>query len=252
MAIDKGIGFNRKVLLPWLDATAAHCIELDEEEAVRQAIEPIVAHDVSSPTNLRKTVAILLNIWHYPAVADPGLYNTALQLFQETEFIDDRIWLHYGMTSLAYPFFFDTNAVIGQQSRYGDPITSAQVRKQLTAEMGQLGSLQEAASRIFLSMREWGILQPADKRNTYTANRHAFTASRIDLETWLLAIILKRIPNEEIPFADLIRLPALYPFQLTVQLDHIRHSPWFEVQRQGLGLNMVRLDKESPDIHYLS
>lgn len=241
MTEGKGIGFNRKILLPWLDAAAAYRVDHDDELALRAAIEPIVAHDVKSPTNLRKTVAILVNIWHHTAETESALHKWALNAFRETESVRDRIWLHYGMTALAYPFFFETNAAIGQLSRYGDPFTTSQVRKQLAAEMGQLGSLDEAAGRVFFSMREWGILLPADTRNAYDVNRLRLAASCSALETWLLAIAIKRSPNEEIPFADLTRMPALYPFQFSVQLEDVRQSPWFEVQRQGLGLNMVRL-----------
>jgi hypothetical protein len=36
------------------------------------------------------------------------------------------------------------------------------------------------------------------------------------LEAWLLAIALSVHPAEELPFADLLRLPELFPFRFAI------------------------------------
>ncbi len=51
-------------------------------------------------------------------------------------------------------------------------------------------------------------------------------------------------PVEELPFSDLVRLPELFAFQFIVQVDDMRGSLQFEVQRQGLGWDMVRIANE--------
>ena len=241
MSVSKGIGFNRNILLPWLDTTAALCLETDDEKEIKLRLKSILAEEINSPTNLRKTVAILLNIWHKTAETEPELQKAALDFYQSTDILEDRLWLHYGMVMIAYPFFYQGTRTIGQLTRYGDTIVANQIRKQLIAEIGQLGSLNEAVSRIVFSLREWGLLVPADTKNSYTAQREAFSASNTTLEAWLLACTLRLSPSEEIPFADLIRQSALFPFKVTLSLDDLRQVPWFDIQRQGIGMNMVRL-----------
>lgn len=67
------------------------------------------------------------------------------------------------------------------------------------------------------------------------------------IEQWLLAVALAAHQAEELPFADLLRLPELFPFRFTLTGDDLRRSPRFEVHRQGLGWDMVRLaDSYSP------
>jgi hypothetical protein len=51
-------------------------------------------------------------------------------------------------------------------------------------------------------------------------------------------------PAEEIPFADLLRLPELFPFRFTLSVRHFHDFEWFHVQRQGSGWDMVRLNKD--------
>ena len=40
--MDKGIGFNRSIFLPWLDAAAAFCAEIDDPSEIRERLEPVV------------------------------------------------------------------------------------------------------------------------------------------------------------------------------------------------------------------
>ncbi len=52
---------------------------------------------------------------------------------------------------------------------------------------------------------------------------------------------IARPPDASVAFADLRRLPELFPFRFTVSVDRLRGHPWFAVQRQGSGWDMVRL-----------
>jgi hypothetical protein len=68
------------------------------------------------------------------------------------------------------------------------------------------------------------------------------------LEAWLLACALHAHPAEELPFADLVRLPELFPFRFTVTVDALRQRPRFDVQRQGPGWEMVRVVSARDDL----
>lgn len=61
------------------------------------------------------------------------------------------------------------------------------------------------------------------------------------LEEWLLAVALTAHPADELPFADLVRLPELFPFRFGLNVDQLRRSPRFDVYRQGSGWDAVAL-----------
>jgi hypothetical protein len=48
-------------------------------------------------------------------------------------------------------------------------------------------------------------------------------------------------PAEELPFSDLVRLPEIFPFCITIGVQDLRESASFEVNRQGLNWDMVAL-----------
>ena len=239
--MDKNIGFNRNLHLAWLDATAAFCAETEDPAELRARLEPVVSDHLKGVEARRKTIDILINIWVKSKEIAPGLRQEAVGWFQSTPAMDDRLWLHYGVTLLYYPFFRQTLATIGQIGRIEDTVTTAQVKQRLTSERGQIGSLGRATEHIMKTLRDWGILTPSERRYAYVPQRQALSASSVDLEAWLLACALHSHPAEELPFADLTRLPELFPFRFALSLDHLRDSPWFAVQRQGTGWDMVRM-----------
>lgn len=194
-----------------------------------------------SPKTRRIALDILVTIWGKSVQQHPALYASAAELFASATQVDDRIWLHYGMTLLVYDFFRLTTATVGQISRYQETITPKEVKQKLIAELGQLGSLDKAAERVLFSLRNWGILVESEQRYAYRPLRRHFDASTPDLEAWLLAAALTAHPAHDLPLEDLLRLPELFPFRFTVNADLLRRSGWFEVYRQGSGWDMVAL-----------
>lgn len=244
--MNKGIGFRRNIYRSWLDATAAFAAECDDAAIVRARLDPIVAEQIASKENRRMALDILLNIWMKTSENHAALRNEAVALFRESETPDDRLWLHYGLTMLYYSFFRQGAAAIGQMSDYADVITPKDIKKRLTAELGQLGALEKATERIIFSLRDWGILEATRQRYVYAPRKRAYATRNPHVEMWLLAVALTAHPAEQVPFVDLIRLPELFPFQFTVRIQDIRQSPHFEVNRQGLNWDMVSIRRGSP------
>jgi hypothetical protein len=223
--MDKGIGFNRTIFRSWLDATAAFCADTDDDEELRARLEPVVGQFLGGEEGRRKTIDVLINIWLKTREFVPGLRDEAVEWFHKSPVVEDRLWLHYGLTLVSYPFFRECVAVVGQSSRLHGTVTSRTVKDRLAAERGHLGSLERSAGRVIGSLRDWSVLVDTDERYVYEPQRRAFSASSAELEV----------------FADLLRLPELFPFRLTVRVNALRTDPRFDVQRQGPGWEMVRL-----------
>lgn len=239
--MDKNIGFNRNIRLVWLDATAALCGASDDPGEIRRRLNPIVGEEIASAVNRRKTIDILINIWVKTGDVAPPLRSEAVARFASGSVAADRHWLHYGLTLLYYPFVREAAAAIGQLARFGDPITPGLVKQRLVASRGQLGSLEKAVERVIFSLRDWGLLVGSEQRNAYQPGEPALSADDVGLESWLLACILHAHPAHELPFADLVRLPELFPFRFSLGTDHLRRSTRFSVQRQGVAWDMVGL-----------
>ena len=233
------IGFRRNIYLDWLDATAAFCAETGDAGELRARLDPIVAEHVIHPENRRMAIDILLNIWLRGGDTYRLLRDEAVRLFAGATAPADRVWLHYGLTLLRYDFFRVTCAIIGQMGRYMDEIAPAEIKRRIFAELGQFGAADKAAERVIFSLRNWGLLADAGRRSVYRPVQ-GLGARDQAIEAWLLAAALTAHRAEELPFADLVRLPELFPFRFALSVEDLRRSPRFEVHRQGLGWDMVR------------
>jgi hypothetical protein len=238
--MDKGIGFSRTITLDWLDATATLCLDRVEYAEIRKRLAQLVQNRLTGKDAQRKTIDVLTAIW---IRTDPKFYplrDRALHLFQAATSSVDRLWLHYGMTLAAYPFFRSCAAAIGQTGRLEDTITRQIIKVRLIAEMGHLGGMDRSVERVMASLKEWSLLVPIEGRGVYRLQMNKFGASSYDYEVWLLACALYAHPSTQLPFPDLLRLAELFPFRFTVSTDHIRSSTMFEIDLQGGGLEMVR------------
>jgi hypothetical protein len=239
--MDKGIGFSRAITLDWLDATASLCQEGYENGDVRARLVSIIENRITGKKAQQNTIGVLSTIWINSKDTIPRLRSRALELFKITTTPEDRLWLHYGMTMTAYPFFRLCAAEVGKMGRLEEVFTIQSLRSRVSGELGHLGSIDTAIERVVRSLKEWGLIVPAKGKGNYSIRINAYDASIIDLEIWLLACALYVHPSTQLPFGDLLRLAELYPFRLTVAVDHLRKSPMFDVNLQGGRLEMVQL-----------
>lgn len=239
--MEKQIGFRRNIYLAWLDATAALCAETGDAQELRARLDPIVAERVQSKENRQVATGMLLNIWVNTGERYPDLRDEAVALFAQSQLPSARVWLHYGLTMLAYDFFRLGLVIIGQIGRYGEGITPKEMKQRMIAEVGQLGALDKAVDRIVSSLRDWGVLTDTSRRYTYAPPPQRLKATNPAMERWMLEVALAAHPAQDLPFADLVRLPELFPFDFTLSVDDLRQTGRFEIQRQGMGWDMVRL-----------
>lgn len=230
---DKGIGFNRTIFLSWLEAAASTRVQCDDIRTMRERLAEVVGRDLKGTDARRKTIDVLVNIWHKSASIDNDLHRQALAFFSGTP-TDEHIWLHFGLTLIYFPFFRQTTNVIGQFARTGEPVTRLAVKNRLASELGHLGSLNRAAERVVASLVDWQAIEHQKKGNIYIPQLQSFKTGNPELQNWLLACALFAHPAEKLPFPDLIRLPEIFPFRVTVTIDGLRSNKLFNVQRQGV------------------
>ena len=230
---DKGIGFNRTIFLDWLNAAAELRYRTSELTSLREGMKEVVGRDITGVDAIRKSVDIVVNIWHKSADVDSSLHTQALEFLPQISVIE-RVWLHYGLTLIYYSFFRQTAGILGQFARTGEPITRQAVKGRLSADVGHLGSLSRSAERVVASLVSWGALDHPKKGNLYIPQLQVFKINNLDVQSWLLVCALLAHPSDQLPFPDLIRLPELFPFQFTITLDNLRGNTRFNIQKQGM------------------
>jgi hypothetical protein len=243
--MDKGIGFSRTILVDWLDVTASLCVQNTPPAEIRQHLVETISGTVHGTDAQRKTIDVLSAIWVKTEKSAPQIRQAALAIFPTLSSSEDRLWLHYGMTLVCYPFFRKCVAVIGQISRTEDIVTRKMIKDRIAGDYGHLGALDRSVERIVASLTNWNILSHGEEKNVYGVRMRAIQASAGNLQTWILACALKSHPSDAVPFADLVGLPELFPFRFSITVADLIRDNWFNVYRLGGGLEMVEKSKNS-------
>ncbi|MBA2468227.1 MAG: hypothetical protein H0V37_02340 [Chloroflexia bacterium] len=235
----KSVGFRRDIKGAWFDDVAALRVSTSDVGDIRKRLDDQLATHIPGPENRAITIQILLRIWAKPAPEAEALYREAVARFAAAETAADRIWLHYGLTLLAYPFFRDAVVQAGLILRRRGHIGNALLKGRIIAEIGQLGSLENASKAVMFALRQWGAIVPGEKRGLYAAGAPLATGDP-GLEAWFVRCALQAHRADGLPVGDLLGWPALFPFQLSLSAGDLRRTPYLELQRQGGNIDIIR------------
>jgi hypothetical protein len=240
MSRKETLGFDRKLDLAWLDAAAAAASRGDELAKAREqlfaVLDGVVAGD--GPHSGRgKTITVLSRIWLAPASTDLG--KRALRALDDAASPGERLAIHWAMCAATHPFFVDVVAAVGRLVKMQGDVSQAQVTRRVAETWGDRSTLHRAVQRVCRSLIAWGVLQETPTRGMYRIPAQRLVsgpAARL-----LVEAILTGGRSQAAPLADVLRHPALFPFDVRLTSGELRTAPEFDVDRQGLDVDVVRV-----------
>lgn len=230
------LGFDRRLNLDWLDDAAGLMLRNPDPAAVRAALHTRLVDDIAGSEARAKTITLLCRVWVNPPMA-AHLRDEALQHLPMLLPVE-RLWLHWGLTLVAFPFFRDVVAIVGRLLHLQGTCTVGQVTDRMISSWGERSTLIRATQRTLRSLVEWEVLAEQLPRGSFAA-LPARTTETTSLQVWLLEAVLRAHENEGVALSELTHLPELFPFQLTVARHDIVHLDRFEVLVQGSGVDLV-------------
>ncbi len=237
--MNRFIGFDRKVQLNWLDYTIGLCQDDLASSVLAERLDSRLSGEIAGSEARRKTIIVLRRIWANVPTEQRSLQDEALDMASRIS-SEERLWLHWGMSLLAYPFFRDVAATVGQLGRLQGVFSQAQVQRRMVEGWGQRTTLERATRRLLRTFVEWQVLLDAGVRGSYNLAPAQQTGNR-DLALWLMDCALRANEAEQVPLRDIERLPYNFPFELTAFVGELQRSKRFETSRQGLDLEMVAI-----------
>jgi hypothetical protein len=231
------VGISQKIRRPWLDFVLDRLAQTRDEKQLRSMLDAHLREDLPGTEARAKAAGIVFRIWAGVIPKHVGFRDQALSILPRISG-QERIWLHWGMAALAYPFFRDLAEVIGRILTLQDDFTTVQVQSRLTTTWGDRTTSKEAAQKLITSLVDLGVLK---KEKGHFRRARKITTSATDLQLWLLGAMLSASASDEIEAHQFLRLPELFPFTFTVGVGDLRKHEGFTIHRQGLDMDMVAI-----------
>lgn len=242
MSRRKTIGFDRRLALDWLEATASRVAAGDSLEEIRAGMWDYLEGKVSGDkfnSDRGKTMTVLTRIWaKVPLTVDP-LKTRAVAAFQRSK-ARDHLALHWAMAIASYPVFSDVAATAGRLLSLQDTFSLAQLTKRMVAQWSERPVLVKSTQRIIRSLVDWGALADTETKGVYGRAPKTLPISR-EIALLLCEALLLDNEHHSLPANQLLDHPALFPFTHSLTMADLREESVLDVHRQGVNGDMIGL-----------
>ena len=236
------IRVDRTIELSWLDAVAASVAAEDGLKRTREKLFQLLDGRLSGSnkrgSSCHKTVGILSGVWADVPSDIEDFRNRAAVVLLSLE-PRERIGLHWALLLAGFPFFYTLTGHTGRLIQLQGIVSPGQLNRRMREDLGDRTTVNRATSAITRSMENWGTLVDGSKRGSFAPLSNRISLGRdstLILVEGLLRQVRRGLSKEEIESH-----PTLFPFDLFLRLEDMRHSGHFSVSRQGLDLNYVTL-----------
>ncbi len=218
----KMVGLSRNLKLPWLNEVVRLYVEGLEDDQIKEQLNEYLSYEIGSPTVLRKTREILMNIWVYENDYTDSLRNEALRLIQKDS--DYALPVHWCMMLAAYPVFRDMCRLIGKIGEFEEKITTKQIKQKLFDEWGERSTLYHSIDKLIATLKALDVLE-SSKVGVYSIKTHTF--SKPEIVNFLLYTMMKIDDAGYYSLLNLENSLYLFPFEYQVSQENIMEDDRF-------------------------
>jgi len=244
----KQVGIDRLIRLKWLECTSNLVLAGNDENAVKDELEQLLAAVFPSSSStkrgsLSKTLTILLKIWLRVPRDIHSLRETGLELLRSAK-KTDRLAIHWGMITAAYPFWGAVAGQTGRLLRIQGSVAAGRIQRRLREQYGERETVSRRVRYVIRGFVDWGVLSETKNKGIYS-QEHTYSIDDPRLISWLIEASLHASSNGSGAIKDLLDSTSLFPFRLMrVSAEHlVLMSPRLDLLRHGLDDDLVMLRK---------
>lgn len=231
----KMVGLSRNLKMTWLNKSVELLSENLPEAEYKDKLNEYLSFEIKSPTNLRKTRDILMNLWYYENLETQTLRTQARSLIEKDP--DNSLAAHWCIILATYPIFVDVSRIIGKLSEFEEEFTLQQLKQKIFDEWGERATLFHSIDKIIATMKAMEALK-AEKPGLYTIVKHEVKDDEVNA---LLASAGMTVEDKgNFTLQELRGMSYMFPFKYQIDREMLIMTDTFTITNIG-GEMMVSL-----------
>lgn len=229
----KMVGLSRNLKLQWLNKVVELVLEGHTKQEIKDQLNEYLSFEIKSPTNIRKTREILMNIWVYDNELSNKIKTPALELIKAYPEYD--LVIHWCMMLAAYPVFVDMCKLIGKMSEFQDEITLAQLKQKLFDEWGERTTLYHSIDKLIATLKAIDVLK-CDRPGKYYINKHRVLNGKI--VSFMVYTMMLVDDGGYYSFIEANSSTYLFPFDYKLEKEILLEDTRFSMNNFGNELSI--------------
>lgn len=225
----KIIGMSRNINLEWLNEVANLYIAGKTEDEIKDVLNEYLSFEIKSPTNLRKTREILMNIWARNKKNMGYIKSLAVTLF-ETGKKENILLAHWSLMLTAYPVFTDICSTIGKMDRKMFDITNKEIKNNMFDLWSERSTLYHSIDKNIKTLKDMDILCSLPD-NKYGVNRYKIESKEGLILVACTLVCLKG--KLYMSTAEINNGPEFFPFEYCITINILNESNMFQIDKFG-------------------
>lgn len=231
--MSKIIGMSRNIKIEWLNKAADLYISGKTERDTKDELNEYLSFEIKSPTNLRKTREILMNIWTKDIC--PGNSNAVYtkdltaKLFLNGR-SEEKLLAHWCLMLAAYPVFAEICGIIGKMDDKMFDISNKEISSKMFDLWGERSTLLHSISKNLKTLKDIDVLCTLPK-NKYGIKKHIIEGKDgLRLIAYTVLYLKEKLYMST---EELNNSPEMFPFEYCITIDALNSNGLFSIDKFG-------------------
>lgn len=238
----KSVGFDQKILLHQLDYTARQTKQLSKKD-MYETLDMYLRQDIKGDKSRKNVITMLMKIWYKVPPYVQELQKEVLDEFSNLN-KEERIFVHWCMIIIAYPFYKDIVAEFGRLFQLQENLASHVIVKRMKEAYGDRRRVEVSTSAVISSLKAWDILTLEDNK-TYKENVKLPIAHPV-LHDLMFETMMSVSNQPSFIVSEVLSHPIFFPFEFHMDTNELKQrASNLNFYYQGVNDLVVEIKRES-------
>lgn len=215
----KAVGFDQKIELAYLDATANLLRHYPDRKDMYKRLDAELFSFIKGDKSRKNAITMLMKTWN---LVEPSIQDVREKLVVEYPYLNavEKKFVHYCLVSVAYPYFREQMLYIGKNLKMDDEVYSRTIVAQMKNLYGDRRRVEVATGAVFSSVKEWGILK-MNKSGVYEKNWFELSLDHSLIQSLLVEVCMIHYETNTISLEVVNNSAIFFSFDYHVRIGNL-------------------------------